>query len=176
MEWSKIESIIGEPLPCCVKKILDYCAFDTLLSIELLNDEHIKNIEEYVSKERKILYELTCDHGREYQKHPLFKFLPGHRILLIDLPTHVKMLREKNTEITGIHDSRFSVVLNELVNTATSNSKVDKHHARYSEELRYVATYTYLQGGKSCYEFLNRNLPFPSTKTICKPILKLHFK
>lgn len=176
MNWCKLENVIGEPLPRCIKHILCSCAFDSLITIEHLNEEYVKLIEQHVSDNRNILYELECKHSCHYQSQSLFKFLPGHRILLIDLKKHVKKLREHTSQRfngSDTIDTHFSAILTELLKTAELNADTDKNHAQYSDTIRYFFTYIYLQCGKSCYETLNRNLPIPSTKTIRKISIKL---
>lgn len=58
-----------------------------------------------------------------------------------------------------------------MVKIARQNADKDKNHAQYSDSIRFSATYVFLLGGRSAYEFLNSNLPLPSTKTIRKFLL-----
>lgn len=41
MNWVKLENIIGEKVPGCVKKVLDVCGYDTFMSISGIKDDSI---------------------------------------------------------------------------------------------------------------------------------------
>lgn len=168
-----LENFMGEHLPCCVKKILDVSAYNTLQALKLLNEEKIVVIEKYISDYgQSVIEQLDCRHSKQYKNQTHFRFLPGHHALLLELPKYAQSALniiqnvEQNSEQSS--EPYFSVILNELLNSARINAKMPKNKAKYSETLRYFFTYIYLLGGKSCYETLQRNLPIPSIKTICE--------
>lgn len=66
--------------------------------------------------------------------------------------------------------TEYSVILSQLIKTAERNKNKSKHANYYSDTIKYFSTYIFLLCGRTCYETLCRNLPIPSTKTICECI------
>lgn len=172
-DWFNLENSMGEKLPPCLKKILSFCAYDSINSLKQLNVEKVIDMEQYVSDYgHSILSELSCCHSEKYKSQKKFKFLPGHRSILLCL-SHIienSNIDEKDNYSlsNGTPNESFSTILSELTKTAENNYKKPKNNASYCDTVRYFSTYIYLLGGKSCYETLQRNLPIPSTKTIRK--------
>lgn len=168
MEWCEIK------LPLCVKKILIFSAYECANSLRLLNEEKIVEIEKYVSDfGRSIIDELNCCHSEKYRNQRTFKFLPGHRSLLMSHVSYAKKISEINfdkkvADLPKQCDEPYSVVLREWIKSAQINSKKPKNQASYSDVIRYFCTFVYLTGGRASYDILQRNLPIPSTKTIRK--------
>lgn len=161
MNWKKIEEIINEPLPICVKKILTVCAYDTLASPKSVSIDSCVEIENHINlNSRQTIQELNCCHSDHYKKQSHFKLLPGHRDLIISL-SKISLLSQENSG-----KSEFSRMLKEFIHTAIENGERDC--PRYSDTIKWFATYVFLLCGRSCYEVLNHNLPLPSTKTIRK--------
>lgn len=57
--------------------------------------------------------------------------------------------------------------MRELIQTALQKENSGKNITRYSDIIRYFATYIFILCGRSCYEVLNKNLPLPSIPTVC---------
>lgn len=191
MVWLKIEQIVGENIPMCVKKILLCCGYDTMLSLQNITMETVNHIEKHVNKHfSNIVQEFDCCHGTFYKNQTVFEFLPGHRDMLITLSRALSknQVEDKNepqsnsmsnflnqafnscfnfTQAVENHPS-LPVILKEMIKTALRNAEYDKNHAQYSDIIRYFATYIYIIGGRSCYEVLYKNLPLPSVSTVCK--------
>lgn len=171
MDWRKLENIIGESLPLCVQKILSVCGYDTFTSIQNITLQDIFEMQQFINDHfRETTKNFTCCHADFYKNQNKFKFLPGHKALIVALPKLIEN-QEQRCKLcmkkTKLND--YSFLMNELIETVNNNSEIiDKRNVRYSDDLRYLATYIFLSCGRSCYEFLNRNLPLPSTKTICK--------
>lgn len=183
MNWLKIERILGEDIPECIKKILSCSGYDTMLSLKNINLERIeKHINEHC---RDLIQGLDCCHHEFYQKQEVFRFLPGHGDFLSTLSNymcnHIEAEAASKTEVRSGRTSDnlrlaemvkqmsgFSVILKELILTAIKNADSSKNNAEYSDIIRYFATYVYIIGGRSCYEILHQNLPLPSRSTICK--------
>lgn len=185
MFWSKIEQIVGESIPMCIKKILLCCGYDTMLSLENISVETVNRIEKHVNEHlRHIVQEFDCCHGTFYKEQTTFKFLPGHCDLLITLSRTLSKLDSNSKTQNELmcdplnqafnfvqaieHHPNLSIILKELIKTALRNAKYDKHNAQYTDIVRYFATYIYIIGGRSCYEVLYKNLPLPSVSTVCK--------
>lgn len=165
MEWCKFN------LPPCVKKILIFSAYDCESSLRLLNEEKIVELEKYISEfGRSIIDELDCCHSINYKNQKTFKFLPGHRSLLICLALYVQKetnIEKKVKKLPEDHE-QYSIILQELIKTAQVNANKAKNQASYSDIIRYFCTFVYLTSGRAAYDILQQNLPIPSTKTICK--------
>lgn len=111
MFWLKIEEIIGENIPECIKKILSSCGFDTVLSLKNISFETGKRIEKHVNEHLcNIAQEFDCCHKDFYIAQNEFKFLPGHCDFLIALS---KVLSKCNKEQNQL-DSGNNVDQNNL--------------------------------------------------------------
>lgn len=158
-----LEVLLGESLPPELSKILVESGYDTLLSLQNLDSEAICDIEHFVNTDRSI----TKHTSYENQGH--FRLKPGHRLFLMQL---AEKIRSKNL-VENIHIAEknqspvYSYILKKLIATAQANSAKDPKRYRYSEELRYFATYIYIMCGKSCYEVLSANLPLPKVTSVC---------
>lgn len=191
MNWLKVEKIIGENIPKCIKEILSHSGYDNITS---LNNISLESIEKYINEHgRDLIRNLDCCHHEFYKKQISFKFLPGHSDFLLNLSKHVSKCMSHHAEAcaksapkqngsfnksTGAlklaekfnkEKSGFSIILKELILTALQNENCNR--PSYSDIIRYFATYIYLVGGRSCYEVLCQNLPLPSRSTICKKII-----
>lgn len=191
MVWLRLERILGESVPICLKKILISCGYDTLTSLKCISMESIIRIEKHVNEcESNIIQELDCCHHEFYQTQNVFKFLPGHCAFLLMLTKSInhhyghtclefssenqyesfefaEPMTHAMTKAVNRH-AGLSTIMKELIHTALQNETVAKTHAQYSAIVRYFATYIFLLCGRSCYEVLYNNLPIPSISTICK--------
>lgn len=160
MLFDELGVLLEENFPSELSQILVGSGYDTLLSMQSLDLEAICEIESFVNTDRSIIK------GTSYENQEYFRLKPGHRRFLIQL---AEKIRDKNICITDKHHSSdFSYVLKRLIETAEANSHKHPKQCRYSEEIRYFATYIYLMCGKNCYEVLSANLPLPKANTICK--------
>lgn len=156
----------------CLKYILINCGYDNIASLKLIDNENIRDLEEYVKKNRSslTLENLECAHKNRYLETRKFEFLIGHKALLIDWCKNYlndpDNLAPKDVFI-GNHSS-FSVILRELVYSAVSNEHKNATNHRYSDKLMDFCIYLFIMSGKACYEFMSANLPIPKAGTICK--------
>lgn len=163
MNWTKVEEINREKLPKCIKEILNSCGYDTFGSLNGISEESLKEIENHINTSRATIEALDCCYSEYYKSQDEFKLLPGHRDLIVTLS---KLNYFANEQPHSVHDSqKFSFVLKELINTATM---IENKCSKYSDIIRWFATYIFLLCGRSCYEVLNHNLPLPSTRTVRK--------
>lgn len=65
----------------------------------------------------------------------------------------------------------YSVVFNQMVDVLERNQGKSKNARQYNDAIKQFSTYIFLLCGRICYETLSKNLPMPSTKTICKNFL-----
>lgn len=190
--WSDLENYNHIEVPMCLKVLLWKSGYDTMLSLKYICEESITEIEKLIQKHKnKILFDDNNMHDYlyHYKRQDKFAFLPGHRSILLDLPQSIKKMQLENTlygdgsinimtntsmESSKDKTSEYSVILNELINTAKRNQNKPKNAYQYDDLIKHFSTYIFLLCGRTCYETLNKNLPIPSTKTICK--LFVYFK
>lgn len=164
MVWNKIESFIDEKLPECIKIILSLCGYNTMSSFRKINLESVTQIERAVNTHfQQQIRELKCCHSTYYINQTDFEFLPGHRDLILSLPEYLPPI-EKFTLEDFTQKTEFSPILSSMIETAQQNANRDVN--KYDDVVRLFSTYTFLLSGRSAYEFLNQNLPLPSTRTI----------
>lgn len=151
-----------ETSPFDVINVLERSGFDTKIALLNINNEAINEIEQYVCENQSILDSTSL------QKDGNFRFKPGHRRFLLELPTQIQKMTEEEDQhsLHVTHTTDFSYILNMLINTAKFNSNKEPKGHRYEETIRYFATYIYIMCGKSCYDTLSANLPIPKAQTI----------
>lgn len=163
MDWNKIQNLIKEPIPECIKQILSWCAYDTIASVRNINSESLFQIQRQVNSYfLPKIQELTCCYAEFYKQQSKFELLPGHRDFILTLPKYL------NVPTSYTQNIAFSTILNSLIETSEQNAGKDKHQSHYDDIIRYFSTYLFLRCGRSCYELLNHNLPLPSTRTVCE--------
>lgn len=190
--WDEIEDIIFEPLPECIKKILSICGYDSMLGISEIDENAVTEVEQYVNNNRNIIRGLECCFANTYKKLEKFRFLPGHRILILHLSNRINetfeskksgnsndfVVSKQSVIESGSADrgtDKYSFLLNLLIDSAEQNCGVPKNRYRYDEVLQLFSTYVFLSSGRSCYELLSSNLSIPSKYTICELVLCTHF-
>lgn len=180
-EWSDFEKIVGNELPKCIKVFLSTCGYDSMLSLKHLTNERIDEMEQFIERKRpEIMAKLPDDDDAVivYKKQNLFEFLPGHRSIISNIPNIIKDMQSQLKCVTNAvvekdfenndEQTKYSVILSELIKTAEMNKNKSKHANQYNDIIRYFSTYIFLLCGRTCYETLYKNLPIPSTKTICE--------
>lgn len=88
--FSQLEKFTGSKYPAFLKKILINSGFDCESSLLLLNEEVIKNLESEVNLKKELLKNTVYD-----SKDGDFKFLIGHRQLLLNIPPTINARIEK---------------------------------------------------------------------------------
>lgn len=171
MDWKKLEEIITESVPNCVKLFLSLCGYDTFLSLKNMSLESIEIIENHLSSCSDAIQDLECCHSNYYKTQNEFKLLPGHRDFILSISKYefnVFQNALRNSTADSNLNPAYPVMLQAMITTYQQNAECNKHHARYDDLMRYFSTYVYLMAGRSSYEFLKSNLPLPSTKTACR--------
>lgn len=123
-----------------------------------INNETITEIENYVNDN------LTALENTSYQDVNVFKFKPGHKSYLLQLPNQIEMLRESQSKDSlQFKMCNFSQILKTFIETAESNFGRKPNGFRYNDINRNFSTFIYLLCGRACYETLCANLPIPSS-------------
>lgn len=91
---SKLEKFNKEKIPPCLKSLLSSTGYNTLFSISVLNADKIEEIEEFINKDRSLLASLNCCYAKYYQAQQKFEFIPGHKNVLLTLPSKVAEMKE----------------------------------------------------------------------------------
>lgn len=102
-------------MPEDIKIILFESGFSSLLSLSLLKEQHIIQIENYINSKRHIL-----DLLKDYNSSEIFRLMPGYRSVIIGLAGKVQEYLDKKEEHTK---NRRSELL--LKNRNTENIKSD---------------------------------------------------
>lgn len=169
MNWIKLEKIIGESVPNCIKTFLSVCAYDSFLSLKNISLESIDEIERYMNRYPEKIQSLDCCHSSTYKSQVQFKLLPGHKDFILSISKYkLNLGSAQNVDSADMGNATLPIVLQEMIKTCMQNAGTNKHHVQYNDLIRYFSTYVFLLAGRSCYEFLRSNLELPSTKTVCK--------
>lgn len=185
--WADFDNFNRIGVPMCLKVLLWKCGYDTMLSVKYLRDEKIEEMEEHIQKYKNKIFdgnEYLSDYEKLNEKRDVFSFLPAHKGILRDLPQTIREMQYENTlqcngstnilpnkmesSILDNGYEEYSVILKELINSANRNQNKPKNAYQYTDLIKHFCTYTFLLCGRMCYETLQKNLPIPSTKTICK--------
>lgn len=164
MDWEKVENIIGETVPECLKIILTCSGYNTRLSLSEISVENVYRIEKAINDSSGVIQTMSCCYADVYKNRDVFELLPGHISFLCALSAKMKTVVDQKTEST----IDFPFILRQLVLTYETNKERNKFHAIYNDSIKYFSTYIFLLGGRACYEFLRSNLPIPSTSRICE--------
>lgn len=92
-------------IPEFIINILIKTGFDNNISIELINEESIKEIEDFVTENCLDLLKDTV-----YSNEIRLKFLPGHRLLLMNLKSNFK---EKKRSVATVQNSNVDILSDE---------------------------------------------------------------
>lgn len=124
-----------------------------------------------------MLQDLDCCYSTTYKNQRTFRFLPGHRSMILNFPKLVKSMQQSIIQQQTINSiatqkevssNEFSHLLKMFNETAEQNANRVPTRYRYSETIRYFAIYIFIMCGRMSYEILSANLPLPQASTVCK--------
>lgn len=96
-----------------------------------LNAEPFSDIEDYIDQNLKVLIQnLQCCNAQTYKNQQQFRFLPAHRNLIKNLPSKIRMMKEKiNNKSNRIRKTRHILIEEEDEDIAivTHNQIVEQH-------------------------------------------------
>lgn len=151
----------------CLKSILIQSGFDNAASLMCINDTHIENVEKFVEENRSLVEEMKCGHANSYSSMNQFKFLPGHRAILLDWCQN-KLKSDAESKKFTVENAAFSPILREILESALTNHHKPKNAHRFSKLLMEFSIHVYIMVGKASYEILCANLPLPKSGTVGK--------
>lgn len=169
-------------IPSFIERVLLMCGYNTVLSLKQINSEKISAMEKHINKFQRNSLTILLNNDNDvldntvnvYKSQLQFQFLPGHRVILLDIPNKIKQIEEEEVRFQlnkNVHSetmAEYSTIFTKLIETANRNKNVSKNAYKYDETIKYFATYIFTLCGRTCFETLNKNIPIPSTKTICK--------
>lgn len=88
-----MESFFGKKFPNCIKAILTKSGYDNIYAVEAINEENILKIEQFLSENKHLLKNTVYDKNSD--KSAPFKFLPGHRAIILELPNKIEEFNKK---------------------------------------------------------------------------------
>lgn len=114
-------------------------------------------VEQFVNENRNITAKLECCFADRYRNLRKFRFLPGHRLLILQFPYHVNVIFERNQAVKTTNEnlqhaimigtieqrgtSEYSFLLKMLIDSADENAGVAKNRYRYDECLQPFSCY-----------------------------------
>lgn len=117
MFWLKVEELIEEDIPNCIQQILFTSGYNSINSLKNIS---VPNIAQ----------QFSCCYNEFYKSQTIFKLLPGHRALILEISQTVKT--KQNQMEYMVKNSDFSAILKELIKTAIGN-KDKGHKQKYSD-------------------------------------------
>lgn len=88
--WTKLENFNGEKFPECVKSILLDAGYNTFNGLRQINEQEIRIIEAFIQKEH--VEKLNCCYHEFYKNLDVFIFLPGHKSIIMAIPSQIDKL------------------------------------------------------------------------------------
>lgn len=141
-------------------QILEESGFDTKIALMTIDEESIFQIENYVCVNREILKNTS------YENDLNFKFKLGHKRFILESAKKAALLFQ--TKSKDVQESDFSFVLKMLIETAQRNSERNPKGYRYSEGIRYFATYVYFSVAKHVMSHCPKICQYPKHKlSVC---------
>lgn len=160
-ENEDIFSNVNVVLPKYLTEILKKTGFDSILSIQNINEKALQDLEKYINKNKSILDGIELPDT--YVTSEEFIILPGHKQIILNLSTILRDQEEKE-----ISNFILTELMTLLVDCAKQNFGNEPHQNRYNDIIRYFSIYIFLMSGRACYETLSHNLPIPHATTIRK--------
>lgn len=105
--WCSFQFFLGNSkLPQFLVEILKNCGYDSPISLELLDEEKIKEIEQFIEINFGCAHSLVRD--TIYENKEQFKFLPGHLTLLLGLKIYANKFIDSGLRKSKIKSKELS--------------------------------------------------------------------
>lgn len=119
-----MEKIFGEEFPDCLKLLLKKAGYDRLISLSMIDDLRVAEIETHLQKTRDTwINEITCCNNEYYERISVFEFLPGHR-------TTILSIRDKIQQMGGVK----GFIRGGMARVATADLQLDLSKKERSDE------------------------------------------
>lgn len=87
-----MEKFTGDKYPNCVKDLLTLVAYDTIHSLNEINQQRLEEIEQFLTSQKEFIQKLNCCRSDYYKSLEVFKFLPGHATIILALPDQINQM------------------------------------------------------------------------------------
>lgn len=160
---------LGDRVPFVLFEILRKTGYESSIALKQLNAEALNELESFLSS--------SDNHFENSIYTPFKRFLPGHRITFLSLPSlvdeyelHIEQDTKMKQHLPDIAqtDSHYSFIMKELIKTAKDNGDKDPHQRRFPHPLLNFGMLLYMMCGKVSYEIICNNVPLPQASTMCK--------
>lgn len=152
--FKKIEKLISGKIPEGIEKILSDTGFDLESTILLIKEDSIESIETYLKQNVQILVDTPYANFTENNRD--FKFKPGHKAFILNLP---KVLQEKKKKIITISDIELKEKLvGKVANFCSKNS------VQVTVDTSYITQFQQISGKIKC----KFSCPFCESKFCCE--------
>lgn len=98
--WREFELFHDIKIPKVIKRIFELCAIDKS-TFDVINEKLLNDIEVIVNKNKTVLKDSV------YEKDKEFKFLFGHRVLLLSIPSRYKLFCDDKKEKKKLRKQRL---------------------------------------------------------------------
>ena len=119
---AKVEQALHEKLQEDLHIIITNTGFDSEASILGINKNIISEIEEFLNQNKEILKETSYSDCYEHGK--IFKFKPGHKSVLLSLPSALDKFNKDKKKVKKQNNS----IANQNEETDQSEVPSEKHH------------------------------------------------
>lgn len=142
-----------------------------MASLKLLNENNLDRLEKAIDEEREVLLNLNCAHAETYKGQKKFKFLTGHRIVILKWceTLNDESHQASSNETFNVNHPAFSPIMRCLILDTMNNFGKPPNTNRYAKLLMDFSIYIYIMAGKATYEILSKNMALPAPSTIGKP-------
>lgn len=135
--FTKVEQLLREKIPGGLELILENAGYDTLNSLSSITEEDITEIENYTNKDKDILKKTTYP----IPENGIFKFKPGHKKFLINIPAALKRNQKENCEPIRKQqknsETNVNVEIEEIELKKQLVNKVVKFAAKFNVEIKF---------------------------------------
>lgn len=83
---------------------MNEAGYDTLHALSEINEEKIKEIENFLTSNIQLVKNLTCCRSDYYNQLQIFQFLPGHKAMIMALPEQIRQIMTKKNKRKHIHE------------------------------------------------------------------------
>lgn len=74
---------------------MEHAAYNNVASLSEIDEQKLAEIEKYINDmDRDVIQTLTCCHSKTYQEQKSFKFLPGHKSMILAFPKKITQMAE----------------------------------------------------------------------------------
>lgn len=130
-----MENFYGQKFPSCLKVILTKSGYDNNYAFEAICEDNVVKIENFVNENKHIVKKTV------YEKSVPFKFLPGHRAIILDLPRKIAEFKNKqankqtetSTVSSELNPDREEELKNLLINKLINYSKYVKFELKFNK-------------------------------------------